>query len=306
MEYRSAGNGVSGHRLWMRWLQCLLMVKIGLAQATLSGLSGGHLNGRASPKANELLKEVWRWRALVVEVAFQKTIARYRSFFIGPLWIILGFGLFVFGLAWLWSSLQNVPFGFFLAYVSIGLLSWNIVLGAVVDGCRCFQENRALIHQSRAPLLVYPLVTIVKHAFIAAHHLVVVLPVFFFLNPSLDVQFLWLIPGAFCLIIFSVSACTALAVVGAYFPDLVEIVGSVLRFAFFFTPVFWMPEARPDMELIWLLNPFYYAVECIRGPLLQTSEPSFIITIMAGLAGAAYLAAVVVYTGWARESRTRI
>lgn len=306
MERGSASKETASQSFWLRLRQKQLLAGVKRHQAGLGGITGGQWNGRTSPPLVGLLAEVWNWRALILEVAFQKTIARYRSFVLGPVWIILGFAMFTFGLAALWSALQRIPFGQFLIYVSVGLLAWNIVLGALVDGCRCFQENRNLIQQSRAPLLVYPLVTIVKHVFMAAHHLLVVVPVLLIFNHSLDLQVLWLVPGVVCLIVFCVSVCVTLAVIGAYLPDLVEVISSLLRFAFFFTPIFWMPAARPDMHLVWLLNPFYYAVESVRGPLLHTSDPAFVIGVMSVLATIALLTATITFAGWSRDARTRI
>jgi len=306
MDPESARNDALSHSWLLRLRRRSLLASLERSQARLWGISGGQWNGRVAPPLPELLAEVWGWRGLILEVAFQKTIARYRSFVLGPIWIILGFALFTFGLAALWSALQHIPFGIFLTYVSVGLFAWNIVLGALVDGCRCFQENRNLIQQSKAPLLVYPLVTMVKHIFMAAHHLIVVVPVLLFFNPAFDLQVLWLVPGVICLSTFCMSVCVMLAVFGAYLPDLAEVISSLLRFAFFFTPIFWMPTARPDMHLVWLLNPFYYAVESVRGPLLHTSDPAFVISVMAALAIAALVAASVTFAGWSRDARTRI
>jgi len=220
--------------------------------------------------------------------------------------VVLGFSLFVFGLAALWSALQDLQFSVFLPYVAVGLLSWNVVLGVLADGCRSLTENRNLIHQSKAPLLVYPLVTLLRHIFLAAHNLLIVVPVLLIFSPPQDLQILWVIPGLICLLMFCLSVCVTLSVVGAYFPDLSEIISSVLRFTFFVTPIFWMPAARLEMHLVWLLNPFYYAVEAVRGPLLHTSDPAFVVPVLAALTLVSCVVAMVTFSGWARGARTRV
>jgi lipopolysaccharide transport system permease protein len=295
---------LSSFRPWLT--KNRMLEEISRQEARLSNLHGGQWNGHGAPNAFSMIHEAWAWRALILEVAFQKTIARYRNFVLGPVWIILGFSLFVFGLSALWARLQHLPFETFLTYVSVGLLAWNIVLGVLADGCRSLTENRNLIHQSRAPLLIYPLVTVLKHVFIAGHNALVVIPVVIIFGPPLESQLLWLVLGFITLLIFSTSVCVALSIIGTYLPDLAEVITSLLRFAFFFTPIFWMPDLRPEMKLVWLLNPFYYAVESIRGPLLHTSDPTFIIPVLAILAAISSLLAMVVFAGGSRGARTRV
>lgn len=267
---------------------------------------GGQWNGEVAPSPLTVMRDVWDWRALMLELAFQKTVARYRGFLLGPLWVILGFSLFVFGLAALWSALQNLHFSVFLPYVAVGLLAWNVVLGVLADGSRSLTENRNLIHQSKAPLLVYPLVTLLRHVFLSAHNLLIVIPVLMIYSPPTEPQILWIVPGIVCLLVFCLSVCVTLSIVGAYFPDLSEIIASVLRFTFFVTPIFWMPEAKPEMHLVWLLNPFFYSVEAVRGPLLQTSDPGFVIPVLAALTVASSAVAAATFSIWGRNARTRV
>ncbi len=39
----------------------------------------------------------------------------------------------------------------------------------------------------------------------------------------------------------------------------------MLRFVFFFTPLWWMPNMRPSVEPFVLANPFYHVVNVVRG-----------------------------------------
>jgi ABC-type polysaccharide/polyol phosphate export permease len=253
-----------------------------------------------------IISEVWGWRSLIASLAFQKTIARYRSSLLGPAWMVLGFAIFAVGLSMLWSALQHVPLALFLPYVSLGLLAWNIVQGVLNEGTRCLAENRSLIHQSRAPLLVYPLVTMMKQVLFAAHALVVVIPVLVICNVSIGPNAVWLIPGVILLLVTATSVAVSLAIIGAYFPDMSELVSSMLRFAFFFTPVFWIPSMRPDLSLVWSLNPFYYAVESIRGPLLGTSDPVNVMSMLAIIAAASTVASMLIYSAGLRGARRRV
>lgn len=57
------------------------------------------------------------------------------------------------------------------------------------------------------------------------------------------------------------------------FRDIPQIVQSLMRVAFFVTPVIWIPAQLGTREHLALWNPFTYFVELIRAPLLGQVPP---------------------------------
>jgi ABC-type polysaccharide/polyol phosphate export permease len=54
----------------------------------------------------------------------------------------------------------------------------------------------------------------------------------------------------------------------ARFRDIPQIVHSVMRVAYFITPVMWMPDQLGERGNLALCNPFTFFVELIRAPLI--------------------------------------
>jgi lipopolysaccharide transport system permease protein len=74
-----------------------------------------------------------------------------------------------------------------------------------------------------------------------------------------------------------------LAILGARFPDLEEFTQSSLRLLFFLTPILWVAHQHVRgavVDALLYLNPFYYFIEVIGGPLVYGHIPYFEIAIL--------------------------
>ena len=55
----------------------------------------------------------------------------------------------------------------------------------------------------------------------------------------------------------------------ARFRDVPPIIASIVRIAFFVTPIIWMPALLPHRAVLPMnLNPFFHVLEVVRAPLL--------------------------------------
>ena len=69
-----------------------------------------------------------------------------------------------------------------------------------------------------------------------------------------------------CYMIYNLSA------IGVLSKDFSIMVGYVLRVIFFLTPVFWKTDMiSKDLDLVYLINPYYHFLELFRNPLLGES-----------------------------------
>jgi ABC-2 type transport system permease protein/lipopolysaccharide transport system permease protein len=79
---------------------------------------------------------------------------------------------------------------------------------------------------------------------------------------------LLVVPGLILVIANAIWVGLLFGTVCARFRDIPQIVESVMRLAFFVTPVIWMPDQLGGRAYLALFNPFSYFVELIRAPLL--------------------------------------
>lgn len=265
-------------------------------------------SGRAGAPRS-ILKSVasaWRWRQFAVELALQRSLARYRTMVLGPLWMAIAFCVSSVGLAFLFAMLMNRPFEVYLPYLVTGLFMWNLISGAVSEGPRILLDYRSLILQGQIPITIYPLISNLKQWIVMLHGLPILLVVLAITPNTLTPQLLWLIPGLIAITVFCVSISLILAIAGAYFPDLAEVVSSGMRFVFFLTPVLWMIESRPALIIIAHANPLFYFLESFRAPILGTSDPAFAVMVASLIAVGTAIIAMLVARRFSLGSIVRI
>ncbi len=78
--------------------------------------------------------------------AWLEVLLNYRSTVLGPLWIVVGTGVFVFTVGTLYNRVvlaggSNV----YLAHLAIGITLWFLLIQSVVKSCEVFLDNRAVL-----------------------------------------------------------------------------------------------------------------------------------------------------------------
>ena len=203
-------------------------------------------------------------------MAMSETRARYKRSVLGPFWLTLGAGIGVAGLGVVWSSLLNVPVREFVPSLAVGLLLWQLISSTVVEACTVYIRHAPLVRNVRLPLLVHPAQLVTRQLITFAHNLVVLVIVFaLFPQPSLHLLPLSLL-GFVLLVINLLWMSTVLAMLGARFRDIEQIVTAVMPLIFFLTPVLYRTTSFAATQVVVWLNPFTYMISVVRDPLMGT------------------------------------
>jgi ABC-type polysaccharide/polyol phosphate export permease len=214
--------------------------------------------------------------------------SRYRGSILGPFWITLSMGLMVLGIGFLYANLFQIPLPEFLPYVALGIVFFGAITGTINDGCTTFVQAAGMLSQTSLPMFTFVWRTVFRNLINLGHHLVIVVVVLviygYWRKANVPVALL----GAL-LVLLNVSWMSMfVAIVSARFRDIPQIVTSIMQFAMFMTPVFWLPTRFTAHRAILDLNPFYHLLEVVRAPLL--GHP---------VAAHSYLAlAVMALVGW--------
>ncbi|WP_041637005.1 ABC transporter permease [Maricaulis maris] len=220
-----------------------------------------------------------RWAYLGVK----RLQIEYRRPLIGSLWIVLGFATSAIGIGVLLSSLLGVPASQHVPYVAFGFAVWNFISTSVVAGCSVLVANRSMLLQMRAPRTAFVLVHVVRNGVLLLLCLITAsfISLAFGWRPTLEV--FAALPGLVLVIATAVCTTTVFGLVAARMPDFTEIVGSVMRLSFFFTPIIWIPDRRSNhlesagfgegfLYYVYTYNPFTYFLNIVRQPIL--GEPT--------------------------------
>ncbi len=194
----------------------------------------------------------------------------YRRTYLGPWWITLQTVVFVAGLSLLFGILLDQDIKTFVPYVAIGYIVFTWMTGMIQGGANAIVRNASSITSTPGPMSTYILEGFASTTIQFGHDAIVIVAVLILFQVSVGWS-LVLVPVALVLIcVNGIAIGLWLGPVVARYRDAGEIVTSVVRVMFFFTPIFWVVnDLTPKQEVAiagW--NPLAYLLEFIRAPLL--------------------------------------
>lgn len=193
---------------------------------------------------------------------------RYRRTFLGPLWITIGTVVGFAMMSSLFSAVLKKDIRDFLPYLSSGMFLWTMISGIVSDAPNVFVQSHHIINSMPMPLTTHVLRCVARHGLIFLHNLVAYLAVAIFIGfrPGWEMlALLGTLPLALLTLYF---VALVLAVVGARFRDIGQMIAIGLQVLFFMTPIIWHPSDIPLGRKYWVaLNPAYHLVELVRAPM---------------------------------------
>ena len=93
-----------------------------------------------------------RRRELWLHLGWQDIKQRYRRSVLGPFWITIATGVTAVAMGGLYSKLFKLELSEHLPYVTLGLIIWNLINAAILEGADVFVANEGLIKQLPTPL----------------------------------------------------------------------------------------------------------------------------------------------------------
>jgi lipopolysaccharide transport system permease protein len=241
------------------------------------------------------LREVWRYRDLLLTLAERDVKLRYRQTVLGVIWVVLqplvgaGIFAFVFGRVAGLSS-EGIPY-FVFAYA--GLLGWGAFLNTFTRASNSLVGNAHLVSKVYFPRLVLPLSTVLSALldFAVAFAVMLVLLVVYRVNPGLRLALLplWLL----LLVSLGVGLGLFAGALMVSYRDVQHALPVLVQFLLYATPAGYAVAAVPEnLRAVYYLNPLAGALEAFRWSLLGVGTLS-----VAALAWSAVAAALALAWG---------
>ena len=229
-------------------------------------------------------------------LGWQDIRRRYRRSVLGPFWITISMGILVAILGTLYGELFKVEAVNYVPYLTLGFVIWTLVNGLITDGCAAFVAAGNIIRQSRLPLSVHVYRVVWRNLIVFFHNAVIFVVVAMLFSVRPGWTGLLAIPGLVLLCLNGVWVGLLLGAFAARFRDVPPIVASVVRIAFFVTPIIWMPALLPERAVLPMsFNPFYHVLEVVRAPLLGQVPDAVSWLAMIGITLVGIAATFVVY-----------
>jgi teichoic acid transport system permease protein len=221
----------------------------------------------------QLGKDVWSLKRLIIDLSRNDFKTRYAGSYFGMLWAfvqpvmtILVFW-FVFEVGFRASHVQGVPF---ILWFSCGLIPWFFFADAWANASSSFVEYSYLVKKVVFKISTLPLIKVISSLYV--HLFFVGFLLFLFLIYGYRPDW-WLLQLGYylaCMIVLTLSLSFMTASIVPFFKDMTQIIGIVLQFGMWITPIMW-PYSMVPAGYRWLfsLNPMYYIVEGYRDTLIN-------------------------------------
>lgn len=211
-------------------------------------------------------------------LAYQDIKLRYRRSVLGPFWLTLSMAITIYTMGYIYSHIFHTDMSTYFPYLAAGMLAWTMLSTAVTDFTDGLAVSEHLIKQVKLPYTLYIHRIASRNVIIFFHNIVVIIPIMLYYHETtrINLHTLLLLPNLLLIYIDMVTYGLILAMVGARYRDISQIIRSLVQVVFFVTPVMWLPQALMEKNP-WIinLNPFYSFIELIRAPLLGNSPTQY-------------------------------
>ncbi len=218
---------------------------------------------------NEHIENIYKiWR-----LALYDFIAPLRDTYLGPVWMILGplLQILVYWIVFGTGIRQGRPVNGhpFLLWMLAGLVPWFYISGGITGGATCIYNKSTLLTKMKFPVSIIPTYTTLTKLISNLPVLLILLILYAFNGYKISIHIIqipYYIFAATILIIATTMVSSALVMAVR---DINRVIGTIIRFLFYFTPILWVPKNLPHaFDLFIKLNPFTYIVDGFRDSLL--------------------------------------
>jgi lipopolysaccharide transport system permease protein len=246
-----------------------------LLAAVLAGAAFGALGVAVDRSINLTGKigELWQYRSLILNLVMRDLRTRYKGSALGYLWTQLAPLLTMLVFVAVFGLIMRSNIALYPVFVIVALLPWNFAAEAIIGGTRSVIDSANLVKKVYFPREVLPLVSV----FSSLLNYLLSLPMMFLvmvavqyftlgrLNISATVSYLPVL--LIIQTVFLAGVTLLLSALAVFFRDIVHLIGIVINFWFFLTPVFYSLDLFGNEDiarLIRWLNPMASLVEFYR------------------------------------------
>ena len=216
------------------------------------------------------LLDGFRKRELWLHLGWQDIKQKYRRSVLGPFWITIATGTTAVAMGGLYSQLFHLKLSEHLPYVTLGLIIWNMINAAILEGSDVFIANEGLIKQLPTPLSVHVYRLVWRQMILFGHNIVIYVVIAIIFPKPWSWADLAAIPALLLIMLNCVWVSFCFGILATRYRD----IGPLL---FFMTPIIWndntlQQQGAGQWAKIIELNPLLHYLDILRAPLLGADQ----------------------------------
>jgi ABC-2 type transport system permease protein len=216
-------------------------------------------------------------RELWLHLGWQDIKQRYRRSVLGPFWITIATGTMACALGGLYSVLFKLPLAEHLPYVTLGLIIWNLINAAILEGADVFVANEGLIKQLPTPLSVHVYRLVWRQVILFGHNAIIFVIIAVIFPQPWTWTDLSVIPALALIVLNCVWVALCFGILATRYRDISPLLFSLVQLLFYMTPIIWNDSMLRDHgAATWAkvieFNPLLHYVDIVRAPLLGADQ----------------------------------
>jgi ABC-type polysaccharide/polyol phosphate export permease len=204
------------------------------------------------------LAKLLRYRGLIQTLVVRDLKARYRGSVLGffwsffnPLMLLL---IYTFVFTKVMVGVHPAEMEPYALFMFCGILPWTWFSSSVLEASNTLIAGGNLIKKVLFPAEVLPIVTVLAnmvHFFFGLPILAAFL--IYYQRPVSAIELLWFVVIVLVQLVFTIGLALFLSAMTVHFRDLKDLLGNLIQFWFFATPVIYAIHMAPP-DIAWLLN----------------------------------------------------
>ena len=216
--------------------------------------------------------EVYDRRKQIYDLTKRDFTDRYAGSFLGLIWafleplamMLIMWGIFSLGLKV--RPRGDVPF---VAYLFTGMTAFNFFSGSVGASSNVIRAYNFLVKKVKFKIAILPIVKILSALIIHFIFLFIVMAVIWISGVRPSIYWFQSLYYLIALLAMLLGLGWLLSALGVFVRDIANVIGILLTFGFWLTPIFWSKDIVPLKYQVYLcLNPMYYIVQGYRDSFL--------------------------------------
>ncbi len=226
---------LQGYRLY--WMTAPLKSDHNVEKQKETTTIGVTVKGSRST-VSQNLKEVWKYRELLIGMVRKELKVKYKNSVLGFLWTMLNPALYtvIFWLVFTKFLPNGIPE--FVVFFLSGLLVWNLFVNSLNGATGSIVNNAAIVKKVYFPREILPLASVGASLVHYLLQLIVLVTSLLVFKHNLDWEYAWLMPLALLVVIIFSAACGIfLSAINVYARDTQHLLELVLLAWFWATPI---------------------------------------------------------------------
>lgn len=240
-----------------------------------------------SARADAPLRNLFRFRWLILEFIVRDLRLRYRGSIGGLLWTLLNPVLFMGIYTLVFGVFLNVGTEHYPLFLLSGLVPWSWFQMSILQGTTSIQDGRMYVGKTVFPTEVLVAVPVLSNMinFALSLPLLFVIELAFGIKPGLSLLLLPVIVAIQCTM--TIGILLIVATYNVFFRDLQQLVGIGVMFVFYLNPIFYSLDRIPHaIQRYAILDPVTPLILAYQDLFYRGTWPPLVLLAYAAVAAA--------------------